>query len=122
VFRKSFGGGEELPIWRRGILQHFEHTEAVAARNLDVFGFADDSAGGAECVAENEFGEVGAVDGYCAHKESLFVGAKADGHAAVVFDGEAGHGGRLAVYALKVYIRINKEASLRSPSSAVILE
>jgi len=122
VFRKSFGGGEKLSVWCGRILQHFEYTEAVTARKLDVFRFPDDGSGGVECVAENEVCEVGAVEGYGAHQEGLLIGAKADGHAAVVFDCGAGHSGRLAMYALKVYIRMNKEASSKSPSSAVILE
>jgi hypothetical protein len=120
VFRKSFGGGEEFPIWCGRVFERIEHTEAVAAGELDVFRFADDDTGGVECVAENEVCEVGAVERYGTDQEGLLVGAKADGHATVVFDGGAGHGGRLAVYALKVYIRMNKEASLRSLGHAAL--
>jgi hypothetical protein len=93
VFRKSFGGGDQFPIWCGRIFQHFEDTEAIPAGELKMLGFLDDRSGGGECVAENEIRQVGAVDSYCSHQESLLVGAKAHGHAAVVFDGWAGHKG-----------------------------
>lgn len=93
MFRKSFGGGDESEIWSGWIFEHFEHAEAVAAGELDVFRIPDDGSGGGECMAEDEICEVGAVECYGADQEGLLVGTKADGHAAVVFNGWAGHGG-----------------------------
>ena len=68
-----------------------------------MVGLLNDCFGGTQCVAEDEIGEVGMLQGHGAQEQGLFLGSNPQGHAAIVFHGYSGHDTELPLYTFKWY-------------------
>ena len=69
-----------------------------------MVGLSDDFLSCFQCVAQDEVGEVSAVECDGAEKQGFLFGTDAQGHAAVVLDCWSGHGVAPLSYAFKVYV------------------
>ena len=86
------------------MLQQIKDPCAVPGGKPHVIRFLDDGLGGFEGVAKNEIGQVGMVERYGAEEESFVLGPNAEGHAAIAFNGDSGHGDiPFLMYVFKAY-------------------